>query len=192
MTRSSRLLALLIILAGIVAVAMGITYIAQGVIKSQYLSSAMQQEQITLGIESEQLEEGEVIDTAKEAEIAGDTIRAHRRSIAPTYGALLGDEQYDPSNPQHLTYAQALNLQRCERDLDGMTSRDREQFDHHLGESRRMLEDAARSYVALTSRIKALRDQVRHELDAMDRGRSVLGRYRQGARVLPSGLDVRR
>ncbi len=111
MTRSSRLLALLIILAGIVAVAMGITYIAQGVIKSQYLSSAMQQEQITLGIESEQLEEGEVIDTAKEAEIAGDTIRAHRRSIAPTYGALLGDEQYDPSNPQHLTYAQALNLE---------------------------------------------------------------------------------
>jgi hypothetical protein len=42
---------------------------------------------------------------------AGDTIREHRRSIAPTYSDLLGEGHYDPTDPQQLTYAQAMNLE---------------------------------------------------------------------------------
>ncbi len=42
---------------------------------------------------------------------AGDTIREHRRGIAPSYSDLLGDGRYDPTDPQQLTYAQALNLE---------------------------------------------------------------------------------
>jgi hypothetical protein len=42
---------------------------------------------------------------------AGDTIREHRRNIAPTYSDLLGEGRYDPTNPEQLTYAQAMNLE---------------------------------------------------------------------------------
>jgi hypothetical protein len=43
--------------------------------------------------------------------MAGDTIRVHRRTIAPTYGDLLGGNKYNPNDPRQLTYAQALNLE---------------------------------------------------------------------------------
>ncbi len=54
---------------------------------------------------------GEVIDSFPEALAAGDTIREHRRGIAATYEDLLGEGHFDPANPEHLTYAQALNLE---------------------------------------------------------------------------------
>jgi hypothetical protein len=95
----------------VVAVVLGGVFIAQGVAKDNLLVTAMQQEKITLGIETDRLTEGEVIDSAEEAEIAGDTVREHRHGIAPTYGDLLGEDRYDPGNPQQLTYAQALNLE---------------------------------------------------------------------------------
>ena len=107
----TRGLAIVVMFLGVVAVVVGGVFIAQGVAKDNLLVTAMQQEKITLGIESEQLAEGEVIDSAKEAEAAGDTVREHRHGIAPTYGDLLGGAQYDPTNPQQLTYAQALNLE---------------------------------------------------------------------------------
>ncbi len=104
-------LSILVIVLGIVSIAIGGIFLQQAFAKNDLLVTAMQQEQITLGIPSEQLAEGEVIDTAKEAEIAGDTVREHRHSIAPTYGDLLGGKQYDPTNLEQLTYAQALNLE---------------------------------------------------------------------------------
>jgi hypothetical protein len=104
-------LSFLVIVLGIVSIVIGGIFLQQAFAKNDYLTTAMQQEQITLGIPSEQLAEGEVIDTAKEAEIAGDTVREHRHSIAPTYGDLLGGAQYDPTNVTQLTYAQALNLE---------------------------------------------------------------------------------
>jgi len=54
---------------------------------------------------------GEVVDSADEAQVAGDVIREHRRSIAPTYEELLAGGRFDPSNPKHLSYAQALNME---------------------------------------------------------------------------------
>lgn len=104
-------LSIIVIVLGVVSVVIGGVFIQQGFAKSDLLVTAMQEEQITLGIASDKLAEGEVIDSAAEAEIAGDTVREHRHSIAPTYGDLLGGAQYDPTNVTQLTYAQALNLE---------------------------------------------------------------------------------
>lgn len=96
---------LLIILA-LVSLAVGIVFIQQGFAKEAYLVNAMRQEQITVtGVEG-------VVDTAAEAQLAGDTVREHRHGISPTYGDLLGEGgRFDPTNPTQLSYAQALNLE---------------------------------------------------------------------------------
>ena len=107
----ARGLSLLVVLIGVVALVVGGVFIWQGMAKNDLLVTAMQQEKITLGIESDKLSAGEVIDSADEAEIAGDTVREHRHGIAPTYGDLLEGKQYDPTDPKQLTYAQALNLE---------------------------------------------------------------------------------
>jgi len=107
----ARGLSLLVVLIGVVALVVGGVFIWQGMAKNDLLVTAMQQEKITLGIESDKLSAGEVIDSAAEAEIAGDTVREHRHGIAPTYGDLLEGKQYDPTDPKQLTYAQALNLE---------------------------------------------------------------------------------
>jgi energy-converting hydrogenase Eha subunit E len=102
---------IIIIVLGVAAVVLGGVFIGMGFAKEDMLVTAMQQEQITLGIPEAELAAGELIDTAEEAEVAGDTIREHRHGIAPTYGDLLGEGRYDPTNPQQLSYAQALNLE---------------------------------------------------------------------------------
>jgi hypothetical protein len=104
-----RILSLLVALIGVVAVILGAVFIGLGASRDAQLKEAMRVEKVTLGIESELA--GEVIDSLPEAMEAGDTIREHRRSIAPTYSDLLGEGRYDPTDPQQLTYAQALNLE---------------------------------------------------------------------------------
>jgi hypothetical protein len=98
-------------LLGVVSLAMGIVFVQQGFSKQNWIQNSMKQEQITLGIESGDVEEGEVIDTSKEAQVAGDTVREHRHGIAPTYGDLLGGEKFNPTESRQLSYAQALNLE---------------------------------------------------------------------------------
>jgi len=107
--RMKRVLSLLVLFIGVVAIIVGAVFIGLGAARDAQLKEAMRLEQVTLGIESEL--EGEVIDSLSEALQAGDTIREHRRGIAPSYGALLGEDRYDPTNLQHLTYAQAMNLE---------------------------------------------------------------------------------
>ena len=109
--KAIRGLAMLVLFLGIVAVVLGGVFIGQGIAKDNLLVTAMQQEKITLGIPEAGLAEGELIDSAEEAEIAGDTVREHRHGIAPTYGDLLGEGRFDPTSQQQLTYAQALNLE---------------------------------------------------------------------------------
>jgi hypothetical protein len=70
----------------------------------------MRQEKITLAF-IPNAPKDEIIDSPQEALIAGDTVRAHRHTIAPTYSDLLGGKKYDPTKPIQLTYAQALNLE---------------------------------------------------------------------------------
>ncbi len=106
----TRNLAIVVLLLSIVAIVMGAVFIGQGVSKNNQLVEALRVEQVSLGIEGAELE-GEVIDSLAEAQKAGDTIREHRRGIAPTYSDLLGEGRYDPADPKQLTYAQALNLE---------------------------------------------------------------------------------
>ena len=106
----TRNVAIVVLLLGVVAIVVGAVFIGQGVSKNNQLVEALRVEQVTLGIEDTELE-GEIIDSLAEAQEAGDTIREHRRNIAPTYSDLLGEGHYDPTDPKQLTYAQALNLE---------------------------------------------------------------------------------
>lgn len=105
----TRSLILVVLFAGVVAIVMGAAFIGLGVSRDNQLKEAMRVEHVTLGIELEL--KGEVIDSLPEAQKAGDAIREHRRGIAMSYSDLLGEGRYDPTNPEHLTYAQALNLE---------------------------------------------------------------------------------
>jgi len=106
-----RKLAILVLTLGVVGIVFGGVFVFQGVTKSNQLKEAMRVEQITLGIEVGEVEKGKLIDNAKEAQIAGDTVREHRHGIAPTYGDLLGGGRFDATDSQQLTYAQAMNLE---------------------------------------------------------------------------------
>ena len=107
----SRNLAIIVLLLGLVGVVIGTVFIAQAVEKNNWMKEALRLEKVTLALPEETVAEGNVIDTAEEAQAAGDLLREHRRGIAPTYGDLLSGERYDPTNPKHLTYAQALNME---------------------------------------------------------------------------------
>ena len=111
MTRINRYLAILVLLLGVVGVVVGSIFIAQAVEKENWMKQAMRQEKITLGLSDAQIKQGEIVDTAKEAQTAGDTIREHRRGLAPTYNDLMAGGKFDPTNPKHVTYMQALNLE---------------------------------------------------------------------------------
>lgn len=89
---------------------MGAVFVGLGVAKQNQLVGAMRTEQVKLSI-SEESSEPVLIDNAVEAQAAGDLIRGHRRNIAPTYQDLLGEGHFDPTNPEQLTYAQALNME---------------------------------------------------------------------------------
>ena len=111
MSHVGRYVAIVVIALGIASLALGVAFIVEGQAKSNYLAETMREEQITLGLTEGQIDQGNVVDTAAEAQNAGDTIREHRRSIAPTYGDLLEGGRFDPTNPEHVTYMQALNLE---------------------------------------------------------------------------------
>lgn len=111
MVRMSRYLAILVLILGVVGMVVGSVFIAQAIEKDNWMREAMRVEQVTLSLSDEQIAAGQVIDSLEEAQIAGDTIREHRRNIAPTYEDLLGGGRYDPTNPKQLSYAQALNME---------------------------------------------------------------------------------
>ena len=100
-----KVIGMLVIVVGLIALVAGAVFVQQGFSKESYLVNAMTQEQIKFeGVEG-------VVDSAEDAQLAGDTVREHRHGIAPTYGDLLGGGRFDATNPQQLTYAQALNLE---------------------------------------------------------------------------------
>jgi len=111
MRRISRYLAWLVLILGVVSVAIGIAFIVEAQAKNNYMKDAMRQEQITLGLDEDAIARGAIVDSGGEAEKAGDTIREHRRGIAATYNELLDGGSFDPTNPTHVTYMQALNLE---------------------------------------------------------------------------------
>jgi len=95
----------MVLLVGVVSMVLGIVFVQQGFAQEDFLITAMEQEQITIdGIDG-------IVDSADKALLAGNTVREHRRGIAPTYGDLLGGERYNPTDLKQLSYAQALNLE---------------------------------------------------------------------------------
>jgi hypothetical protein len=106
-----RFLSVLISLIGILAIVIGIVFVFQGVSKNNMITNRMNVEKVTLAVDPNNPSEVVQVNNSAEAQKAADTIASHRRSIAPTYQDLLGDGRYDPTNPQHLTYAQAMNLE---------------------------------------------------------------------------------
>lgn len=111
MIRKSRYLAIIVLVLGVVAFAMGIAFIGQGIAKDNMLRESMRIEQVTYLLPEEEVAKGNVVDTTEEAEEVANSVREHRRNIALTYEELLAGERFDPTNPKHLSYAQALNME---------------------------------------------------------------------------------
>lgn len=106
-----RYLALIVAALALVSVVMGGIFIKLAADNTAWMQQAAAQEKVTLGLTEEQIRNGEVIDTAQEMQTAADILREHRRSIAPTYNDLLAGGRYDPTNPTHLMYSQAINME---------------------------------------------------------------------------------
>ncbi len=111
MSTVTRYLWIMVLCLSVAAFALGVIFIVQGVTKADWMADAMRTEQVTLGLDETAVAEGELVDSAAEAQASGDILREHRRGIALTYNELLGGGRYNASNPEHLTYAQALNME---------------------------------------------------------------------------------
>ncbi len=105
-----KILAVAVVVLGLANMAVGITFIAIGATKQDYLSRTMEEERITVTLSDEAIAAGEYVDTAAEAQAAGDLVRSHRHDMG-TYDEVLGGDRFDPSDLEQLTYAQALNLE---------------------------------------------------------------------------------
>jgi hypothetical protein len=104
-------LAVLILILGIIGVVLGGVFVWQGFAKNKLIVDRMNIEKVTLAINPDNPSELTPINNAADAQKAADTIATHRRAMAPSYQDLLGSGRFDPTNPQHLTYAQAMNLE---------------------------------------------------------------------------------
>ena len=111
MSTVTKYLWIMVLCLSVAAFALGVIFIVQGVTKADWMADAMRTEQVTLGLDETAVAEGELVDSAAEAQASGDILREHRRGIALTYNELLGGGRYNASNPEHLTYAQALNME---------------------------------------------------------------------------------
>jgi hypothetical protein len=112
----------------VAALVMGIVFIYQGVSKANMITDQMRQEKVSTAVFlGGNATAGDIIDTAAEAQKAADTIKEHRRALAPTFGDLTKygtNGRYDPMNPNPypprpsitigeamLQYTQALNME---------------------------------------------------------------------------------
>jgi hypothetical protein len=106
-----RRVAILVAVLGLVALVLGGVFIGEGIAKNNLIVDRMKVEKVTLALDPNNPTVYTQINNASDAQKAADTIASHRRAIAPTYQDLLGNGKFDPTNPQDLTYAQAMNLE---------------------------------------------------------------------------------
>jgi hypothetical protein len=111
MSNRVRLSAIAIFVFAVIAFVVGIVFLYLAFDKQNYMVNAMKAEKISLSDLGIKDAPPGTIDDMQKAQIAADTVRAHRHTIAPSYGDLMGGGKYDPTNPKHLTYAQALNIE---------------------------------------------------------------------------------
>ena len=109
----SRYLATIIILLGVVSLVLGTVFIVQGSSVQASISEELRTENVTLGLPTEDQEgyiEGNVADTAKEAQVAQDILEEHLRDSYGTYG---DTERDSPERTLYLdgtTLRNSLNL----------------------------------------------------------------------------------
>ncbi|MCX6005717.1 MAG: hypothetical protein NTZ34_00425 [Chloroflexi bacterium] len=111
MTSKLRISAIVLFILAFIGLLFGIIFLYEAFSRQAYLANAMQQENISLSDIGIKNGPPGIIDNMEKAQIAADTVRTHRHTIAPSYGALMGGGKYDPANPTHLLYAQALNIE---------------------------------------------------------------------------------
>jgi hypothetical protein len=104
-------LSILVIVLGVVAIAIGGVFISQGFAKNKLIVDRMEVEKVSLSLDPNNPDVYTKVEDINAAQEAADTIAEHRRGIAPSYQELLAGGRYDPTNPEHLTYAQAMNLE---------------------------------------------------------------------------------
>jgi len=107
----NRILAVLVMLLGLVALVVGGVFIWQGIDKNNLIVERMKVEKVTVALDPNNPTLFTPINDAADAQAAADIIATHRRGIAPTYQDLLAGGRFDATNPTHLTYAQAMNLE---------------------------------------------------------------------------------
>jgi uncharacterized membrane protein len=101
----------IVMIMAVAALVLGIVFVVQGVTKANMIKEQMREEAVPASMFIGNATAGDVIDSAGEAQKAADTIKEHRQKIAPNYEALLAGGRYDPTNPKHLSYTQALNME---------------------------------------------------------------------------------
>jgi hypothetical protein len=109
-------IAMLVISLGVISLIIGAVFVGIALQKNNYLTTALRQQKITLGLTQQQVAAGELVDNPQSLQIASDTLAEHLQSIAPTYGDLMASNatgRFDPSDPRDLTYGQGLNLQNA-------------------------------------------------------------------------------
>jgi hypothetical protein len=111
MSNKMRISAIALFVLAFIALVMGIAFLYEAFSKQAYLVDAMRQEKISLSDLGIKNGPPGIIDDMEKAQIAADTVRGHRHLIAPSYGDLMGGGKYDPTNPTHLLYAQAINIE---------------------------------------------------------------------------------
>jgi hypothetical protein len=104
-------LSFLVIILGIVSIVIGGVFIGQGFAKNKLIVDRMEIEKVSLALDPDHPDVYTEVKDINAAQEAADTIAEHRRGIAPSYQELLAGGRYDATNTQHLTYAQAMNLE---------------------------------------------------------------------------------
>ena len=98
----------MVMLMAVVAIGMGIYFIVQGVTQTDVIESEMRIDQVTIGLDPAAVANGELVDSAGEAQAALDYIKEIRRGLQYNYFVLLGGGDFDPTNLAHLSLAQGL------------------------------------------------------------------------------------
>ncbi len=109
--KNIKMAAVAVLLLGIIGLGVGGGFVGVGFAKYEQIKTYLGAEKVTLGLSAEDVAAGKVVDSLSSAQNAASLLTKHRQSIAPTYNALLGGKQFDPTNLTELTYAQAMNLQ---------------------------------------------------------------------------------
>ncbi len=106
-----KILSLSVMVAGVAAIAIGVVFITEGIMKNNLIVDRMNVEKVSLALDPNQPGVYTPINNSEDAQKAADTIASHRRAIAPTYQDLLKGGRFDSTNATHLMYAQAMNLE---------------------------------------------------------------------------------